>query len=349
MTATRQPRTSLAKEFPIASDDTEVLADWVECQVIFSPSQHCSRTSLGRVLRRTGIDSVVISDDDESLLTDPGAMVSQRLAEDVFSEVEERAQACGSAYPFVIDPNGIKLKPMDPSDSDYIFLLLLTKLGPTSGHAGTAALFEHLCSHAAHQYLGGLGNAAQVLRVGAPRRAPLTTFRHSVDSMCLCLKEGGGCRPSPRHDRSTGDGQLDIVAWREFPFDDRQGKLIAFGQCAAGLQGWEAKLTELDSLKFAKKYLREPLVVDPIRLFFVPWRVSAKVWSAVSTDAGIVFDRSRIVSCLQGLSPDLAMQRKIATKRLLRDGRGQRASSKQPAFHARTGRRHPRSQRGGAV
>lgn len=313
----------LGRETPIACDETEKLADWIECQAIFSSSKQCSRITLARALRRNGtLDTVLGEDDDDASALDADSRLSMRVADDAFGEIENRGLACGGAYPFIIDSFGIKLKPIDLTDSNYVFLLLLTKLGPTTGHAGTAALFEHLCSHAACYYLGGAANRAQVVRVGAPRKTPLTTFQRAVDDMCIKLKEGGGCKPSPRRARSTGDGKLDIVAWREFPADERRGKLIAFGQCAAGQSGWQDKLSELDPRNFVKKFLRESLVVDPIRLFFVPWRVNQEEWDDISADAGIVFDRSRLVGCLENLSKDLAKQRKLATKVLLSRGKG---------------------------
>lgn len=310
---------SIVTEVPIASADIEQLADWVECQALLSSSKQCSRASLARALFRTGTtDTVGQTDDaDDSLVVGSGPNVSQQVADDAFSEIENRGKACGNAYPFEIDQGGIRLKQIDPAESDYIFLLLLTKLGPTNGHDGTAVLFEYLCAHAACTYFGGTTNLAKVLRIGAPRRPPLATLSAAVDEMCSQLGEGGGCKSSKKMAHNVGDGQLDIVAWRKF-LDDRVGKLIAFGQCAAGLSDWEDKLTELDSTSFAKKWLRESFAADPIRFFFVPWRVSQKKWYDISCSAGIVFDRSRIVACIERLDPELAKRRKEATEEMVK-------------------------------
>lgn len=326
---------SVAAETPIATDETEQLADWIECQALLSEVAQCSRMSLAKALGRTGTPEEVDDDPDDGVppgASDANSQAARQVADDAFGEIENRVFACGAAYPFEVDQVGIRLKQIDATDSDYIFLLLLSKLGPTGGHDGTAVLFEHLCAHAAHIYLGGAGNTAKSHRVGAPRRPPLAMMRASVDELCARLGEGGGCRPEKTKTHNLGDGQLDVVAWREFS-DDRVGKLIAFGQCAAGQSGWEDKLTEFDSLNFSKIWLRDSFVVDPIRLFFVPWRVSQKVWRDTSIAAGIVFDRSRIVGCLGGLGPILTKQRKTATAALMKQ------AVETPSF-ARTRSRH---------
>src|SRR5262249_25678369 len=154
-------------------------------------------------------DNGLIDSDSPDSLDSLDSLRGQQVADDAFGEIENRVVACGAAYPFDVDQNGIRLKAIDPSDSNYIFLLLLTKLGPTRGHNGTAVLCEQLCAHAAHTYFGGIANTAKVLRVGAPRRPPLATIRAAVDHMCIQLREGGGCKPTKKG-HNVGDGQLDI-------------------------------------------------------------------------------------------------------------------------------------------
>jgi hypothetical protein len=115
----------------------------------------------------------------------------------------------------------------------------------------------------------------------------------------------------------SGDEGLDIVAWRNFP-DTKEGKLIVFGQCAGGASGWEDKLAEMDARAFMKKWLVSMLVVDPVRLFFVPRRIPRDDWEHTGIDAGILFDRCRIVACLNEANTSLFEKCAVATKALLK-------------------------------
>lgn len=294
---------------PVASDTTEELADWLELQAVCSVEKLASLESLVRLLRRAGTTDALVG-----LGGDRGSTESQRVGEDAFSEIGSRVSACGANgdYPFEVEQGLIRLKPKMETGV-YVFLLLLSQTQPTAGHNGTAALFEHICRHAAHQYLGGANNSAVAVRFGSPRRQPLARFNKAIDDLCLQIGEGGGCRQTKIMDH-TGDDGLDIVAWRNFP-DLREGKLIAFGQCAGGKGTWEDKLAEMDGRKFASKWFRDQLTIDPVRLFFLPRRVPQEAWHNAGIDGGILFDRCRIVACSSGMGAELAGQcRKVATR-----------------------------------
>lgn len=292
-------RTFLA---PLATDAPEQLADWVELQAILAPERQFSLESLARVINRSGSTDALDEDDvEDDEAGGPGPRAhrhpgdeSRLVAEAAFSELEGRVSACRGhrdAYPFELQAGLLKLKG-SPGDTDYEFLLLLTYSKPTAGHNGTAVLFEHLCTAAALGHLGGSRNSARALRFGAPRKRPLAKLQQALEDLCRALGEGGGCT-NPEAASHTGDGQLDIVAYREFP-DGRPGKLVAFGQCAAGVSSAEGKLSELDPKGFMKKWLRKALLVDPLRLFFIPWRPPVAEWDFKVIDSGLLFDRCRI-------------------------------------------------------
>jgi hypothetical protein len=264
-----------------------------------------------RVIRSGGSTDAI-----EAARGDAGSEISQRVAEDAFIEISNRAPACGPTqpYPFEIQPGLIRLKASWKS-SPYIALLLLSATKPTTGHYGTAVLFERICRYAALEYFGGTRNGTQAIRFGSPRRAPHAKLHQAVDDLCTRLLEGGGCRQRHLADH-TGDNGLDIVAWR--PFHDRkEGKLVAFGQCAAGADDWEEKLSELDGEKFAQKWFSHMLVTKPVRLFFLPRRVSRERWENAGIDGGILFDRCRIVSCLRELDRDLIKDCEAAVDRMI--------------------------------
>jgi hypothetical protein len=299
--------------FPTASDPVERLADWVEMETITRRTKQFSLESFVRLIRRSGGYDAF---DDSG--ADPGSELSQSIASDVFAEVERRVIACGhaGAYPFSVG-SGLLEALSGWEHTPYALLLLFSQSPPTTGYKGTSVLFELLCAHAAGQYFGGPGNHAASLRFGSPRRVPFAKLSQAVDRLCVVLAEGSGCR-QPSKAAHTGDDGLDVVAWRHFP-DRRAGKVVAFGQCAMGLNTLSAKLNELDGFKFARKWFQQGLVVEPMRFFFVPRNVAEEAWENTGIDGGVVFDRCRIVSCLRDLDGDLLARCKKTTKELLRD------------------------------
>jgi hypothetical protein len=296
---------------PLASDPVERIADWVELQVLFTPEHQFSLDALSRVINRSGSTDALPNDEDELDDADPDAPPaamprphrhpgdeSRAVAEAAFAEIDTRTHACKGerdAYPFIVEPGFVKLKG-DLGASDYEFFLLLSYTEPTKGHDGTAVLFEHLCGAAALGHLGGRKNRARAFRFGAPRRRPIAKLSEAITELCAFLGEGAGCS-KPKKASHTGDAQLDIVAFRGFP-DGRKGKLILFGQCGAGA-GFEDKLSELQPRNFVKEWLREPLLVDPLRVFFVPVRVIEDDWESTVIHSGVLFDRCRIAACIE--------------------------------------------------
>lgn len=298
-----------AADVPSASDESELLADWLELQTLFAPSRRYSREALVRVLHRNGSTDVLEDPAFAKPSVDKGSVRSQERGDDAFSEIDTRIRACRGRYPFKIE-NGTLVLDGDPTDYDYVFLLLLSGEKPTAGHAGTAALFEDICVAATLGYLGGPSNGAKAFRFGSPRKSPFAKLHQALDDLCVRLGEGGRCR-YPDKAKHTGDDQLDVVAWREFA-DPPEGKLILFGQCCAGrittkdVTKWRALG---DGGSFVNKWLSEPPCVKPIRAFYVPWRVRRDEWKQRGEDSGIVFDRCRIVSCSEPQAGVVATRR----------------------------------------
>jgi hypothetical protein len=294
---------------PVASDPSEILADWIEFDAVLSTEGQSSAENLVRLLRRSGsVDAI------SGPRGDQGSALSQTIVEDAFVEIENRSKACGNGYPFAIEQGLLRLV-QQPTQSPYVLLLLMSVAVPTPGHRGTAVLFERICSEAALGYLGGVSNGAESIRFGAPRKVPLAKLSQALDDLCARMSEGAGCK-FPDKAKHSGDEGLDIVAWRKFP-DLKAGQLIAFGQCAGGGGNWQKKLAELDGRKFAQKWFREMFVVDPVRLFFLPRRIPPTDWMHSGIDGGILFDRCRIIACLPNLSLSLASDCAAATGRLL--------------------------------
>lgn len=305
---------------PSASDPRESLADWLELRAICASDQDSSREDLVRVVRRSASTEGLTTGDD--LDRDMGSEASQSVADDAFAEIEDRLQACGGAggsYPFEVGAGFIQLRE-GFEESAYIFQLLLTYSGPMLGQrrpreSRAEVIFEEICVEAARSYFGG-----RAVGFGFPRTRAHASFPTAITHLCSELGEGGGCSQVGARARPA-DAKLDVVAWRDF-LDRREGKLIGFGQCAAGAD-WKDKLSELDHVAFCKKWLREFPAVDPVRMFFVPRRVGRPEWRHIAIDGGLLFDRCRISHHADKLSEGLSERAATWTRTAMNRARSQ--------------------------
>lgn len=220
--------------------------------------------------------------------------------QNAFIEIERRTEACGAAYPFALNIHGDTLcEPRSTngrSGAIYRFLLLVTRLnmgsGPTSDrtHAGIDAtrLFEEISAEVSKEYFG---QRAESMVFGT--HSITSAFSQRVDELCERLGEGDGFQTHIAGQVSARDGKLDVVAWK--PFSDRlAGKLIGFGQCKTGTS-YKDTLTQLHPDSFCKKWMRSSPAMNPIRMFFVAEALPRNRWYEFVSDAGLLFDRNRIV------------------------------------------------------
>jgi hypothetical protein len=230
----------------------------------------------------------------------------EAAVESAFTEIEDRFNACGAErgiYPFELEADCIALA-KDTRISVYTFLLLLSQYGASAGPkpAQGAKLFEEVCAKAAEEYIGGAKVTVKSRVFGFPRRVLPARFEEALQKLCDELQEGTGPRDRPTSSDQK-DAKLDIVVWRDFD-DDRPGKLIAFGQCATG-KNWNEKLTDLQPRQWCELWMQDLPAVPPIRMFFVPRRVSMREWLSSSIYGGILFDRCRIARHSSLIGPPL--------------------------------------------
>ncbi|HLG15180.1 MAG TPA: hypothetical protein VJH03_11855 [Blastocatellia bacterium] len=293
-------------------------------------------------VRDLGIGGTADAVDDEEKSDGVGLDendICESTAEDAFLEIDERIRACGGslgAYPFeVIDENVLRVR-RGMDKRAYSFMALLSQFGKDAGplNSDGAKLFEELSAQAIGTYMGRSSTSRQLEKsagdekldclvrtevFGFPRRLLPKGFADAVDSLCEKMGEGRGHCSRPKLPDQK-DGRLDVVAWKEFP-DRRQGKLIAFGQCATGA-GWADKLTELpQTTDWCTTWMDRP-AVWPIRAFFVPHRVEFQEWFHTCVHGGLLFDRCRIAYLTVDISRDLSIQLAAWSKHALRQLRG---------------------------
>lgn len=103
------------------------------------------------------------------------------------------------------------------------------------------------------------------------------------------------------------DDKLDAVAWTPFS-DSLPGQLIVFGQCKTGTN-WGDLASQLQPEAFIKKWLQEPIVVNPIRAFCIAEAADRSRWKSICVSTGILFDRCRMVDYAE--DPEQSLLEKI--------------------------------------
>jgi len=288
---------------PLASAPVEEHADWLELVAIGSSDCCGSYHNLTTALRYSGTADAIsesVDDDEDSLAS---------IADGVFCELDDRLCACGGragTYPFSIEDQHITLRDA-PQDYPYVFLLLLSHFGKEANPEGLFGerIFEEVCAKASESYFGGPDPDVCSRAFGFPRKAFPSGFREAVNALCTELGEGAGAKDRPRA-RDQKDAKLDVVTWKHFP-DRRSGKLIAFGQCATG-RAWQDKRSELNAHAWSSHWMRESPIPIPLKLFFVPHRVSLDDWDLTGRHAGIIFDRCRIAHHATSLDSPLGSE-----------------------------------------
>lgn len=247
-----------------------------------------------------------VDDNDSNVGCDDDDDENSESLDEVMNEIERRANACGDGYPFRLDLEGTVLRYHAETTSLhsilYRYLLLGTRLNMKDSrvHAGIdgADLLEKIAAHALKNYLGGTRARTLVFGTSAPGG-----FRDKVTALCRELGEGTGFRALDDASVQANDDKLDAVAWVPFS-DSLPGQLIIFGQCKTGTN-WGSLVTQLQPDAFIKKWMKDPILVNPIRAFCISEAADRSRWRGTCTVAGILLDRCRLVDFCENLAPDL--------------------------------------------
>ena len=275
------------------------LADFAE--LICWKDNGTSATALSRLLAR-------LEENDYSGGVPEEEELDARV-EQAYMEIERRQEVCGDSYPFTIGNQGLTLQASqetgNPRHVIYKYLLLATRLNMNDHrkHANIdgTKIFEELSADVAREYFG---DRAKGFVFGTA--ADNANFPGKVDDLCYQINEGGGfVDNSGSTGTSMKDGKLDIVVWKPFT-DGLPGKLIGFGQCKTGTY-YENELTQLQPDVFRDMWMRSPLVVLPVRMFFLAEALASAGGGRIYTSrrAGLLFDRCRIIDFCNEVNKDV--------------------------------------------
>ena len=218
--------------------------------------------------------------------------------DEALSEMQRRREVCGNGYPFVMDSKGGFARYVSNVEQEkaliYKFLLLATRLDMSKPESRQHAdldgtvLFEHVAAEITRIYLGP---RTEKMIFGANMNA--SGFASRVEELCRRLGEGEGFRDEYAHRHHIKDDKLDIVLWKSFS-DCLPGQLIAFGQCKTGTS-YQNTLSELHPEAFCGQWMLTQPAVTPLRLFLIADALSPLEFERSARQAGILFDRCRII------------------------------------------------------
>lgn len=275
---------------PLATDRLK-LADWVELAALLSADGNSSTGDLSSAL---AAGSLVDQEGYEDEAERREAIEMQVL--EVFRELEARSVAAAEAYPFTLENTGVVTVNTGAGQfSAYTFCLCLSYVpGKTKvGQLYPYRMFEDLAVVASRNFIGG-----EAVRFASPRADLPKKFTPALAEVCTLMAEGS---TRVRAQRAAKDAKLDVVARRHFP-DRLPGKLLLFGQCAAG-EEWEEKVGELRPDDFCGAWLSEQPASQQVRAFFIPHRVDNVRWEDAARSGGLFFDRCRLAYWVRNGEP----------------------------------------------
>ncbi|MBN8673104.1 MAG: hypothetical protein J0L56_03155 [Chitinophagales bacterium] len=272
---------------PSVQDNVEIIADYIEVKCLISENKSVSiRRIIHSLLRSSDtFETSGIEDFDDTIIS---------KTELISSEFQRRINSSNSRYPFNILHHGevLEFKGLENLHSlIYTYLLFATRLNMTENKKfdnidGTGIL-EKISSYVAANYFG---SRSTHLILGTSVKGG---FEKKVNNLCKKLGEGIKFVNRSKGSIDENDDKVDIVVWIDFS-DKRVSKFIGFGQCKTGTN-WENDRFQLQPIEFCKKWLHSQPVVDPIRMFFLADIVEDEIWHKRAVDAGLLFDRLRIL------------------------------------------------------
>ncbi len=286
-------------ETPNVNSKSNEIADFIEIEALINKTS-VSRQDLLSSLGLLGDDFIDEREDDEDK--------SNLLLDEAFNELLLRKKYCGDAYPFELKYNQnvleLDIRKGNIKHETYKFLLFATRLNmkkdkTQKGIDGTL-LFEEISSVSLKSYFG---KDASTYIFGTSNKNS-GRFKEKIDHLTKSLNEGFGCQQSTYSNfNQLKDDKLDVVAWKPFK-DERGGQIIGFAQCKTGTN-WESSITQLQPVSFCNRWFNKSPIHKPIKFFFLADTILKSNWIHHSSDAGIIFDRIRVVEHCSELSDEV--------------------------------------------
>jgi len=291
------------------------LADWIE--LICLKNESTSKTELSKLLGRLAendnseedpednTERYPEDDSEESLEDNSEKVPIDVRIEEACMEIGHRKKVCQDSYPFDWREETTLTLCKDSSNTKqiiYIYLLLATRLNmkerKSFSDIDATHLFEKLSEQVARNYFGERSESMLF-----SNRTDTPSFPERVDILCQILQEGKGFQNPDSGPPTAKDDKLDIAVCKPFT-DGLSGKLIGFGQCKTGTS-YKDSISELQPAAFCQKWMISQPTLNPIRMFFIAESLSTATWNQKAIDAGLLFDRCRIIDYSNNISKDV--------------------------------------------
>jgi hypothetical protein len=301
-------------EPPVLNAATATLSDWMELHTLSSPRRETNDTEL--------IALGQLADDREDVDTIEADARLERLADEVFDELDRRLVATHGSYPFALSETGTRLTLKEGHLTDgnyaYLFCLLVSEyrrqeMLARSIFAPVIAevedLFQVCSTIAAAGFLNGFA-----VSFGFPRpdgSGFLAALRRTYQERMREGETEAAARPGVSS--HTKDGGIDIIAWRDFP-DGLPSKLYLLGQCASGA-AYPSKGVRSFISSFHGDWFTKAPASPPIEALFVPFMLDHDLvvrpserptqarsgrYLSLGRDLGVIIDRCRIAHLVDG-------------------------------------------------
>ncbi len=212
---------------------------------------------------------------------------------EIHEEILRRQNLLGASYPFEIRENRVIYSQSQSLFYEFCLGICMADNITRGDNVFLPRTFERTCALLIQLFLG---QDTGRIHTGAPRDATIgTTFQAAMTAVSNATAEWVWA-PYPELAgtlSSSGDEGIDFVAWRNTP-DGRKGKLFVVGQCACG-DDWDTKFCDLNLGRIDKWFQPMSYANDPLRAFATPFHLSDTNLMAAQTEAGMVFDRARLV------------------------------------------------------
>lgn len=268
-------------EIPEA-DDAQRVADWVELELAID------RESISKAWLTSIIEQSV------------GEQPSEHFLSDVWRVLGDRA--CRYCQPrFSVESNLIcRAETTDPIEP-YVACLLFS-LYSINQRRNDPKLFERLIAICVGEYLGG-----ESYVFGWPVLEDIpASIELRVKDVCVIIREKFAEAPQARYK----DRGVDVISWKPFiesASEHRSNQIIVLSQCAIG-GDWRSKTGQIP-LEAWKQYIH--WANQPIKAFAVPMVIHDDLWHDISTEAGLLFDRIRIINYVPLPFPDAPLMDEI--------------------------------------
>ena len=202
-------------------------------------------------------------------------------------ELRRRASLLKSAYPFQLEPaNLVHDRQRRSIMYEFLLAVSIAVRGPLLQDA--TRLFERVATQVVESYFG---KNARSMHFGWPRDGKVP-FRDAVKEVHARTDEWIWGPEAGLDLARAKDERCDFIVWLEST-DRRVGQLFVVGQCACG-NNWQDKWRELN-VERLRRWFNPLSWVEPVRSFATPRHVTDVLLKEASREAGLIFDRSRLV------------------------------------------------------